>query len=105
MSQTWLLNSLIGKTSLVITDFEEKAKIFNSFFAKQCTLVLNNSVLRSEFTYIMEERIESITFSEPDAIKIMRTLNVNKAHGYDNISVRIIRLCSNSVVYPLTLIF
>ena len=31
-----------------------------------------------------EERIQSITFSESDFIKIIRTLDVNKAHGHDN---------------------
>ena len=33
-----------------VTDFQEKANIFNSCFAKQCTLVSNNSVLPSKFT-------------------------------------------------------
>ena len=59
----------------------------------------------SEFTYMTEERIQSITFSESDVIKIIRTLDVNKAHGHDNISVRMIKLCINSVAHPLTLIF
>ena len=67
-----------------VTDFKEKAKIFNYFFAKQCTLVSNNSVLPSQFTCMTEERIQSITFSESDFIKIIRTLDVNKAHGHDN---------------------
>ena len=52
-----------------------------------------------------EERIQSITFSESDAIKIIRTMDVNKAHGHDNISVRMIKLCINSVPHRLTLIF
>ena len=87
------------------TDFQQKANIFNSFFAKQCTLVSNNSVLPSEFTYMTQERIQSITFSEPDCIKIIKCLDVNKARGHDNISVRMIKLCTNSVAHPLTLIF
>ena len=53
-----------------VTAFEEKAKIFNSFFAKQCTLVSNNSVLSSEFTYTTEERIQSITFSKSVLLKL-----------------------------------
>ena len=32
-------------------------------------------------------------------------MDVNKAHGHDNISVRLIKLCTNSVTNPLTLIF
>ena len=89
----------------VVTDFQGKANIVNSFLAKQCTLVSNNSLLPSEFTYMTEERIHSITFCELDVIKTIRALDVNKAHGQDNISIRMIKLCTNSVVHPLTLIF
>ena len=88
-----------------VTDFEEKAKIFNSFFAKQCTLVSNSGALPSEFTYMTEKCIQSITFSESDLIKIIKTLDVNKAHGHDNILVRMIKFCTNPVAHPLTLIF
>ena len=52
-----------------------------------------------------EERIQSMTFSESDVIKIIRTLDVNKAHRHDNVSVRMIKLCINSVVHPFTFIF
>ena len=88
-----------------VTDFQEKANIFNSFIAKQCTLVSNSSVLPSELTYMTEERIRSITFSESDVIKIIKVLNVNNAQDYDNISVRMTKFCANSVTHPLTLIF
>ena len=87
-----------------VTDFEEKVKIPNSFFGKQCTLVSNNSVLPSDVTYMTEERIQSITFSESYVIKIIRTLDVNKAHDHDNTLVRKIKLYINSVAHPLTLI-
>ena len=52
-----------------------------------------------------EGRIQSITFNESDVIQIIRILDVNKAHGHDNISVRMIKLSINSVAHPLTLIF
>ena len=51
-----------------------------------------------------EEPIQSITFSKSDVIKI-RALGVSKVHGHDNISVRMIMLCTNSVTHLLTLIF
>ena len=50
-----------------------------------------------------EKRIYLIIFNKLNVIKIIRALNVNKAHGRDNISVRIVKLCSNAVAYPLTL--
>ena len=60
--------------SAFVTDFQEKANIFNSFFAKQCTSVSNNSVLLSEFTYMTEGHIQSITFSESYVIKNKKRL-------------------------------
>ena len=89
----------------IITDFQEKANIFNSFLAKQCALVTNNSVLPNKITYVMEGHIHSITFSESGVIKMIRALHENKANGHDNISVRINKLCTNPVAHPLTLIF
>ena len=47
----------------VVTDFQEKINIFNSFFAKQFTLVSSNRIWPSEFSYMTEKVIHSITFS------------------------------------------
>ena len=44
-----------------------------------------------------QERIHLIAFSESEVIKIIRALDVNKEHGHDNILVRMIKLCTNSV--------
>ena len=59
----------------------------------------------SAFTYMTEERIQSITFRESDVVKVIRALDVNKVHGHGNMSVRMIKLCTNSVAHPLTLTF
>ena len=81
----------------------KKKQIFSiCFFTKQCPL--DNSVLPIEFTYMTKECIHSLTFSESDVIKIIRAFDVNKAHGHDNILVRMIKLCANSVTNPLILI-
>ena len=37
--------------------------------------------------------------------KIIRSLGVNKAHGHDDISIRMIKICDNSFVRPLSLLF
>ena len=84
---------------------EKKSNIFNSLFCKQCALVSNSSVLPSEFTYMIGERIQSMAFNESDAIKTKTAPDVTKAHGHGKISVRMIQFCTNSVTHPLTLIF
>ena len=87
-----------------VTEFQEKTNIFISFFS-QYKLVLKNSVLPREFTYMTEEQIQSITFIEWDVIKIIRAFDVNKAHGHNNTPVGMIKLCTNSVAHPLALVF
>ena len=36
---------------------------------------------------------------------IIKTLNSDKAHGWDNISVRMIQLCGKEIILPLQLLF
>ena len=47
----------------------------------------------------------SIKFVNNDILTIIKSLNINKAHGHDGISVRMIKMCDESMVQPLSLIF
>ena len=40
-----------------------------------------------------------------DILAIIKNLNPNKSHGWDNISIRMIKLCGKSIAYSLKLIF
>ena len=35
----------------------------------------------------------------------MKNLDPNKSHGWDNLSIRMIKICGKSITYPLKLIF
>ena len=37
-----------------------------------------------------------------DIIKLIKALDVSKAHGHDGISVKIIKICADSIAHPLT---
>ena len=39
------------------------------------------------------------------SFKIIRSLNNNKAHGHDNISFRMIKICDEAIVKPLSIIY
>ena len=47
----------------------------------------------------------TIGFSNNDILKIFRNLDPNKAHGHDMISIRMVRICDDSICKPLKLIF
>ena len=49
--------------------------------------------------------IDKVSFSEDDITQIIRKLNPNKLHGWDNMSIRMIKIFDKSVSYPLKLIF
>ena len=64
----------------------------NHFFASQCTALVNNSQLPDKFTYDSAARLTSIEIVNNDILKIIRSLNVYKAHGHDGILIRMIRM-------------
>ena len=80
------------KTSLIppllINDrFKTKANLFNKFFAKQCTLLKNDSVIPTSQRFLARSRLHPFKFSLDEIPKIIRSPDVNKAHGHDDISV------------------
>ena len=91
------------KTNL--SDFKGKAELFNYFFVNQCSLLSNNSVLPTNLPQLTSKCLDSIHFSSSDIAKIIGRLDPNKAHGHDMLSIRMIKLCGNSICKPLSIIF
>ena len=88
-----------------ITDFRQKAELFNSFFAEQCSILLNSSKLPSNLAPRTDQSLTSVHFSQDDILKIIQNLNPNKAHGLDKISIRMITISGKSLCKPLEMIF
>ena len=88
-----------------VTDIKTKACIFNKFFAKQCTPLKNDSVLPVNQIFLTQSRLSSLDFNEDEILKIIRALNIYKAHGYDDISIRMIKICDKSLTKPLIILF
>ena len=88
-----------------IADFKEKAELFNHFLVYQCSLLSNNSVLPTNLPQLTSKCLDSIHFSISDIAKIISRLDPNKAHGHDMLSIRMIKLCGNSIYKPLLIIF
>ena len=89
---------------IFVTDFGKKATLFNTFFAKQCSIIDNASTIPLVH-YKTNQRLIDITFSSSELSKIIKDLNPNKGHGHDNISIKMIHLCGDSIVTPLKIIF
>ena len=53
---------------------------------------MNSSKLPVKSTYNSAARLASIKFNNSDVLKLIRSLNVSKAHGHDGTSVRMIKV-------------
>ena len=88
-----------------VTDFSKKADLFNSFFAKQCSIIENNSVLPSSTIPVTDQYLANIEFTKDDIKRIICKLDPNKAHGHDMISIRMLKVSGDAIIEPLFKIF
>ena len=88
-----------------ITNFKEKAELFNTFFVNQCTLLNNSSVFPNNLAKLTNKSLDTVDFSTDNISKIINNLDPNKAHGHDMLSIRMIKLSGNSICKPLSIIF
>ena len=92
------------ENGLFITDFTEKAQLFNDYFILQCTTIDTGSEIPQDIPGT-STLIDNFVISEEKILNIIRSLNPNKAHGWDEISIRMIKLSDASLVTPLKIIF
>ena len=66
----------------------------------------NNSVLSSTISLKSQPSLSFINFEEEeDILKIIRNLNVNKAHFHDKSSIQMLKLCDSVLAELLSLIY
>ena len=56
-------------------------------------------------TYITETKLSCFDIQDKDIYKTIKTLDVNKTHGHNEMSIRMLKLCDESIVKPLSIIF
>ena len=55
--------------------------------------------------FLTQSRLNSINFNEDEILKIIKALNIHKAHGHDDISIRMIKICDKSLLKQRILLF
>ena len=65
----------------------------------------NISVLPNNLAKLTNDSLDRANFSNDDISKTINKLDPNKAHGHDMLSIRMIKLCGNSICKPLSIIF
>ena len=67
--------------------------------------IKNDSVLPINQMFLTQSRLGTIDFNENKMLKIIRALNIHKAHGHDDISIRMIQICDRTLIKPLIILF
>ena len=65
----------------------------------------NDSKPPSNQIFLTGLQLSSLDFNEDKILKIIRALNIHKAHGHDNIFIRMIKICDKSLLKPLIILF
>ena len=93
------------ENGIFVTNFQERANIFNNHFVQQCSLNINESVLPGRCVTRCNKLLETIDINGDKVLKIIRSFDCNKAHGWDDLSVSMLKICDYSIVRPLCLIY
>ena len=87
-----------------ITDFKLKAELLNSFFARQCSSIKNNSKIPSIIFLKADKSLSNVTF-EQNIEKCLLNFNPNKAHGHNKLSIRMLQIFGKHICKCLGIIF
>ena len=101
---TLLKTLLNGKKIPCIVAFQEKTEIFNSFFVEQYSPISDRSILPSELPLRTDSTLSTCHFAKEDILRIINNLDPNKAHGHDEISIRMLKIPGDSICRPLNII-
>ena len=89
----------------LVTNIKTKLDILNKLFAEQCTHLWNDSAFLTSQRFLTQWRLHSLDFSLDEIPKIITSLDVNKVLCHCDISIRMIKIYSNSLVSPVSLLF
>ena len=84
--------------------FLVKSESFNSHFAKQSSLLKDESRIPPQLLPHTNTCLSTVRFSEYDILKIIRKIDPSKAHGHDKISIRMLKLSDQAICKPLHMI-
>ena len=92
------------ENDIFVLDFTARAEIFNEYLIQQCTIIDTGSATPQNLLPTAPP-LNEFTISDQKILKVIRSLNPNKAHGWDDISIRMIKLCDDAPLLPRRLIF
>ena len=84
----------------LMTNVGNKVNIFNNIFAP-----IDNGSRLPSMEYKGNKRLSNVEINDNDILIIITSLDPNKSHGWDDLSVCMIKMCGCAIVPPLRMIF
>ena len=88
-----------------VTHFLVKENLFNVFFREQCRPTTNDSSFGNNQTIETVTKLSYFNIDIDTIIKLICSLDPNKDHGCDGISMHMLKLCATSISKPLYVLF
>ena len=86
------LISPLSVNNKIVSDFTEKANLFNDSFVSQCPPISTSSILPSRNIFKTNKILFAHNIKKDDILQIIRKINVNKTHSHDDISIRMLKI-------------
>ena len=61
------------------------------------------TVSYQKIKHILQKQVSSFDIEDEDLYKIIKSLDINKANGHNEVSIRMLKMCDKNIVKPLTL--
>ena len=81
-----------------------KADLFNNIFASECSPAVNPSTVPN-FSYKTQRQISGFEIKEDDILLTIKSLNLDKTLGWNNVSICMVQLCGKPIVKLLKYLF
>ena len=94
------LYSIFKSAKYVCNRFKKESGMFIFFFSEEFSLLNNSSKLPLTFLKKTEKVISLISLSSNDISKQTRDFHFHKAHGHNIISIRMFKVCDDSISKP-----
>ena len=82
----------------MISNFSKKQNFLNKFYASQCKLQSNTSTLSPLTIRTDTKRLSSLKINDDDILFVIKSLNSSKSHGWNKLSIKIIKVCDKTLV-------
>ena len=92
------------ENGLFVVNFENKANLLNDYFVAQCCSAGTSSIIPN-FVQSSIPTLQHLDVNRERVLKLIQSLDSSKSHGCDDISVTMFKLCDDTIVEPLCMIF